>query len=96
MPYPSTFPSLDIPDGVDLWTLLLGHKHRDFPVTKEILTCGETDRSYSWADLRSASIEFGKGLKAVWGWKKGDVLAFYTPNSIDVRNHNPRLNEAHH
>jgi acyl-coenzyme A synthetase/AMP-(fatty) acid ligase len=85
MPYPSTFPPLDIPNDVDLWTLLLGHKKRDFPVTKEILTCGETGRSYSWADLRSASIEFGKGLKALWGWKKGDVLAFYTPNSIDVR-----------
>ena len=84
MPYPSTFPPLDIPDGVDLWTLLLGDKHRDFPATKEILTCAETGRSYSWADLRSASIEFGKGLKAVWGWKKGDVLAFYTPNSTDV------------
>ncbi|KAK4038739.1 hypothetical protein C8A01DRAFT_37306 [Parachaetomium inaequale] len=84
MPYSSTFPPLDIPDGVDLWTLLLGHKHRDFPPTKEILTCAETGRSYSWADLRSASIEFGKGLKALWGWKKGDVLAFYTPNSIDT------------
>jgi hypothetical protein len=84
MPYASTFPPLDIPDGVDLWTLLLGHRDRDFPLTKEILTCAETGRLYSWADLRSASIEFGKGLQAVWGWKKGDVLAFYTPNSIDV------------
>ncbi|KAK3300342.1 uncharacterized protein B0H64DRAFT_333715 [Chaetomium fimeti] len=84
MPYPSTFPPLDIPDGIDLWTLLLGNKRRDFPVTKEILTCDETGRSYSWADLRSASIEFGKGLKATWGWEKGDVLAFYTPNSIDT------------
>ncbi|KAK4158489.1 hypothetical protein C8A00DRAFT_10698 [Chaetomidium leptoderma] len=84
MPYPSTFPPLEIPSGIDLWTLLLGHTHRDFPVTKEILTCGETGRSYSWADLRSASIEFGKGLKALWEWKKGDVLAFYTPNSIDT------------
>ncbi|SPQ18158.1 82b9b819-87e3-4015-a837-c6427068c965 [Thermothielavioides terrestris] len=84
MPYPSTFPPLDIPDGIDLWSFLFGHKHRDFPVTKEILTCAETGRSYSWADVRSASIEFGKGLKALWGWKKGDVLALYTPNSIDT------------
>lgn len=84
MSYPSTFPPLDIPDGIDLWSFLLGHKSRDFPVTKEILTCAETGRSYSWADLRSASIEFGKGLKARWGWKKDHVLAFYTPNSIDV------------
>jgi len=85
MPYPSTFPPLDIPKDVDLWTLLLGHRPRDFPETKEILTCGETGRSYTWAELRSASIEFGQGLQAHWGWEKGDVLAFYTPNSIDVR-----------
>ncbi|GAB1310391.1 4-coumarate-CoA ligase [Madurella fahalii] len=84
MPYPSTFPPLDIPDGIDLWSFLLGRRYRDFPVTKEILTCAETGRSYSWADLRSASIEFGKGLKARWGWKKDHAMAFYTPNSIDT------------
>lgn len=84
MPYPSSFPPLDIPEKVDLWTLLLGDRQRDFPPTKEILTCADTGRSYSWANLRSASIEFGRGLQAVWEWKKGDVLAFYTPNSIDV------------
>ena len=86
MPYPSTFPPLDIPSEVDIWTLLLGQETRGFPVTKEILTCFATGRSYSWADLRNGSIEFSKGLKDAWGWKKGDVLAFYTPNSIDVRN----------
>jgi len=48
------------------------------------MTCSETGRTYSWADLRSASIEFGKGLRALWKWKKGDVLALYTPNSIDT------------
>lgn len=84
MPYKSTFPPLDIPDGVDLWSLLLDHKRRDFPVTKEILTCADTGRAYSWADIRAGSIEFGKGLRSLWRWKMGDVLAFYTPNSIDV------------
>ncbi|KAK4251924.1 hypothetical protein C7999DRAFT_37294 [Corynascus novoguineensis] len=84
MPYASSFPPLDIPEKVDLWTLLLGDRQRDFPPTKDILTCAETGRSYSWANLRSASIEFGRGLQAVWEWKKGDVLAFYTPNSIDT------------
>jgi hypothetical protein len=94
MPYPSTFPPLSIPGGIDLWTLLLGRKEREFPLTKEILTCGETGRSYSWGDLRSASIEFGKGLKALWSWKKGHVLAFYTPNSIDVRDTPPHRTSA--
>ena len=84
MPYPSTFPPLDIPNDIDLWTLLFD-KQGDFPPSKEILTCFETGRSYTWETLRRKCVEFGEGLQEQWGWKKGDVLAFYTPNSIDVR-----------
>jgi acyl-CoA synthetase (AMP-forming)/AMP-acid ligase II len=43
-----------------------------------------TNRSYTYAQVKSIVIEFGQGLKSLWGWKKGDVLALYTPNSIDV------------
>ncbi|KAK3942750.1 hypothetical protein QBC46DRAFT_457356 [Diplogelasinospora grovesii] len=88
MPHTSSFPEIPIPDTVDLWSFLFdttSHPRRNaFPSTKELITCGETGRSYSHADLRSGSIDFGKGLKALWGWKKGDVLAFYTPNSVDT------------
>lgn len=44
----------------------------------------ETDRSYNYTQVRNASLDFGKGLKAVWEWKKGDVLALFTPNCIDT------------
>lgn len=44
----------------------------------------DTNRSYIYADVRQTALEFGAGLKALWGWKKGDVLAFFTPNSIDT------------
>lgn len=44
----------------------------------------DTSRSYTFAQVRSTAIEFGKGLKAVWEWKKNDVLALYTPNCIDT------------
>lgn len=27
---------------------------------------------------------FGKGLRALWDWQKGDVLALYSPNCIDT------------
>ena len=47
------------------------------------MTDAETGRTYTFSGLKHASHEFGKGLKARWGWKKGDVLALYTPNSID-------------
>ena len=34
--------------------------------------------------MKRTASEFGAGLKALWDWKKGDVLAFFTPNSIDT------------
>ena len=44
----------------------------------------ETGRSYTFAQVKSTAIEFGTGLKARWEWKKGDVLALFTPNCIDT------------
>jgi 4-coumarate--CoA ligase len=43
-----------------------------------------TTRSYTYAQVKATAIDFGKGLKALWDWQKGDVLALYTPNSIDT------------
>jgi acyl-CoA synthetase (AMP-forming)/AMP-acid ligase II len=44
----------------------------------------DANRSYTFGQVRSTALEFGKGLRAVWEWKKGDVLALYTPNCIDT------------
>lgn len=44
----------------------------------------DTQRSYTYKSLRDASLDFGKGLKALYEWRKGDVLALFTPNSIDT------------
>ena len=44
----------------------------------------DTNRSYTYTQVRSTALEFGKGLKAVWDWKKGDVLAIFSPNCIDT------------
>ena len=44
----------------------------------------DTNRSYTYAQVRTAALDFGKGLKAVWEWKKGDVLGIYSPNCIDT------------
>ena len=44
----------------------------------------DTNRSYTYAQVRTTALDFGKGLKAVWEWKKGDVLAIYSPNCIDT------------
>ncbi|KAL1877094.1 hypothetical protein VTK73DRAFT_8902 [Phialemonium thermophilum] len=83
MPHSSSFPSLNIPD-VDLWTFLCERKEKPFPDDKEIFTEAETDRTYTYSHLRNAAYDFGRGLRELWGWKKGQVLVIYTPNSIDT------------
>ncbi|KAL9595210.1 MAG: hypothetical protein Q9219_006576 [cf. Caloplaca sp. 3 TL-2023] len=44
----------------------------------------ETSRSYTFAQVRDTAIDFGKGLKSAWDWRKGQVLGLFTPNSIDI------------
>jgi 4-coumarate--CoA ligase len=44
----------------------------------------ETGRHYTYAQVKSTATDFGKGLKALWDWQKGDVMGLYTPNTIDV------------
>lgn len=45
---------------------------------------GDTGRSYNYTQIRALSIAFGRGLIKTHSWSKGDVLAFYSPNSIDT------------
>jgi acyl-CoA synthetase (AMP-forming)/AMP-acid ligase II len=45
---------------------------------------GDTDRSYTYTDIKNGSAAFGKGLKHLFNWQKGDVLGFFTPNCIDT------------
>ncbi|KAI9372082.1 hypothetical protein BJX61DRAFT_466536 [Aspergillus egyptiacus] len=83
MPVSSQYPSVDIPD-VDLWAFLMERKDKPFPDDKVIYTDADTKRSYTFNDVKQTAIEFGKGLKSVFDWRKGDVVALYTPNSIDT------------
>ncbi|KAL4888955.1 hypothetical protein BDV59DRAFT_187603 [Aspergillus ambiguus] len=83
MPVSSPYPSVDIPD-VDLWTFLFERKDRPFPDDNIIYRDADTQRYYTYKTLKDTALEFGKGLKATYDWRKGDVLALYTPNSIDT------------
>lgn len=49
-----------------------------------MLTDPYSKRSYTFAQTKNAAIDFGKGLRSMWEWKKGDTLLLYTPNSIDT------------
>ncbi|KAF7716212.1 4-coumarate--CoA ligase [Penicillium ucsense] len=83
MPVSSTYPSVDIPD-VDIWSFLFDRKDRPFPDDKILYQDADTKRYYTYATLKNASLDFAKGLKAIYDWRKGDVLALFTPNSIDT------------
>lgn len=89
MPHKSLYAPVAIPE-VDIFTLLFQHKRPptspSFPDTKELLTDGEHPaRSYTHASLRAAATAFGRDvLQAQWGWRRGDVLAFFTPNDVDT------------
>ncbi|KAI9036718.1 acyl--CoA ligase [Aspergillus affinis] len=83
MPVSSHYPPVDIPN-VDLWTFLFERKERQFPDDKIIYQDADTQRYYTYQGVKDAALSFGKGLKATWDWRKGDVLALFTPNSIDT------------
>ncbi|KAH8897179.1 acetyl-CoA synthetase-like protein [Thozetella sp. PMI_491] len=76
----SPYPDVPVPKE-DVWSFLLGKTAAD--EEKEIYICGVTSRSYNVSQLRSASIQFGKGLRSQWGLKHGDTIAIFSPNSVD-------------
>jgi hypothetical protein len=100
MPTESTYPKLDIPNVDLWTFLFerKGREFPDdkgtpsvqpgeLALTEEctvIYVDADTNRSYTYAQVRSTALDFGKGLKSVWEWKKGDVLGIYSPNCIDT------------
>ncbi|RMJ25493.1 Phenylacetyl-CoA ligase [Aspergillus sp. HF37] len=83
MPVASSYPSFEVPN-LDLWTFLFERNDRPYPDDKIIYQDADTQRYYTYKTLKDAALTFGKGLRAVLEWKKGDVLALFTPNSIDT------------
>lgn len=43
-----------------------------------------TGRQYTLSKLKHLSSQFSNGLRSRWGWAKGDVMAVYSPNCIDL------------
>jgi 4-coumarate--CoA ligase len=56
--------------------------------TSDILTVLFVDvasgKRLTFNQLRTTGEEFGKGLQDQWQWRKGDVLATVSPNTIDL------------
>src|ERR1700712_3435806 len=84
MPIKSDFPDVNL-SITDIWSFLFKRKDREFPDDQIIFQSADTlSRQYTYAQLRQLSIDFGKGLKAVYDFRKSDVLGLYVPNDIDV------------
>ncbi|KAF2031005.1 acetyl-CoA synthetase-like protein [Setomelanomma holmii] len=83
MPTKSPFPNIDIPD-VDLWGLMFDRKDRDFSDDKVIYRAINSDRKYTFAEVKTHATLFGEGLCNLWDWQKDEVLALYAPNDIDI------------
>ena len=76
MIYKSPFPDVDVP-SVSLQDYLF--EHADHWPDKPALIDGPTDRTLTYAQLRTAITRTATGLVAR-GFGKGDVLAIYSPN----------------
>ncbi|KHO00638.1 4-coumarate-CoA ligase 2 [Metarhizium album ARSEF 1941] len=74
--------TVDIP-VIDIWSMYF-EQPKEYPDNHVLLVDGDTDRSYTFNDIKTGSVEFGKGLKQMFNWKKGDILGFFTPNCIDT------------
>ncbi|KAF1945654.1 acetyl-CoA synthetase-like protein [Clathrospora elynae] len=83
MPTKSPFPDVEIPD-VDLWGLMFDRKDRNFPDDKVIYLAADSNRKYTFSEVKSLAILFGEGLRNLWDWQKNDVLSLYAPNDIDI------------
>lgn len=44
----------------------------------------ETNRTFTFGEVRESSITFAKGLKSIYDFRKGDVLGVFSPNCIDT------------
>jgi 4-coumarate--CoA ligase len=83
MPTQSPFPDVAIPD-VDLWGLMFDRKDRDFADEKVIYRAIDSERKYTFADVKSLATLFGEGLQNQWDWQKDEILALYAPNDVDI------------
>ncbi|RPA81751.1 acetyl-CoA synthetase-like protein [Ascobolus immersus RN42] len=82
MPYKSTYADITIPD-VDLYSLIFEREKLPFPEDHPIFIDELTRKTYTYAAIKSAVLQFGQGLKYEFRWRKSDVLCIFSTNNID-------------
>jgi 4-coumarate--CoA ligase len=43
----------------------------------------DSPRQYTFAEVKAEATAFGAGLRHLWDWHKGEVLALFSPNDVD-------------
>ena len=74
MPSTSLYPDVEIPK-TDIFSFLFERNDKSFPDDKIISRDPYTGRTYTWLQTKNTAIDFGKGLKGAWEWKKGKTLS---------------------
>ncbi|GAB7332802.1 hypothetical protein MBLNU13_g04531t2 [Cladosporium sp. NU13] len=83
MPIESPYPPITVPE-VDVWTYYLERPDREYPDGHVLFVDVATGKKLTFNQIRTAGEHFGKGLQEKWRWRKGDVLATVSPNTIDL------------
>ncbi|OAP62468.1 hypothetical protein AYL99_04671 [Fonsecaea erecta] len=83
MPIESAHPPVSIPP-VDVWTYLFDRTDREFPEDHVVYVDVSAQKQHTLRDVRNAALRFGQGIQRQWNWRKGDVMAVFTPNSAEI------------
>ncbi|KAF3912090.1 hypothetical protein ABW21_db0203628 [Orbilia brochopaga] len=82
MPVDSLYPPIEIPN-VDVYSLMFDRKDKPFPDDHVLHVDAKTGRELTYADVANRSRELGVGLRSLWNWRKGDVMAVLTLNNVE-------------
>lgn len=77
--YRSRFPDFEIPN-IDLISFLLENPN-NISDDKIIYTDIYTKETLTYAQIKDGIFQFAAGLQDQYGFKKGDVLGLFAPNS---------------
>ncbi|KIW30608.1 uncharacterized protein PV07_06341 [Cladophialophora immunda] len=83
MPIESAHPPISIP-AVDVWTFLFDRTDREYPEDHVVYVDVAAQQQHTLRDVRDAARRFGQGVQSQWNWRKGDVMAVFTPNSAEI------------
>ena len=80
MIFKSKFPDIKIPQ-VGIYQYVTSNPNK-IPDDKVIYVDGITGKSYNFDEFKHESKKFAAGLQDVLGFKRGDVLAIFSPNQV--------------